>query len=685
MRRLFTNVLGCAVAAFALLGVACTQEPEEKLPTPNFPAVVNAEVTAGEVYTLAIEPNQAWTISIPEESTYFTILDNENEVYSISGEQGSFEIKIKVAEFSDFNSDQVCDVTMKMGQSTQTIATLTVGKLTRSIEIYEVKLEDNEWLYGSETQFEYVSEQVGEQGITLNWGENGLTMFTHRVKIVSNFTWKVDGTPEWIQPISNNTENITELWIKGNGAYYPAQNSTATLSFLDANDESVGAIATLKVSIPAVNTVFSYNDFDESYQFNHKGEIYSALSSSYYEGNAEGSVTSTNDEMLVYTLSFEPAGFAEGAYFPTINDHDWVNCAIAAWDDKNSDLIQKRDISIGVKTNDDTDREAMIIIVPKAVATAKFEDVNEPYEMIEMAEGGMGSSGKLVAEYEQYLVTAIKQSANPGPISLSNPDVVTTVKMIKVATKGDSDIAYDYSMAQHGYELLYTSKNDSDDATFIFDGTYTSVEYTYFDNESGNLKKMSDNDSWIKVVPYGTAGGFRITMKPTATTNKHYKSESYYNGAYWSYIAFKNGDEVVAAISALYNEGYVLNSEGGSANTDISFSSPQYATDIDGSKLEKLTSGTIYNTVVSNYGEIPVWQLTYIKSAATMSALQGINTSWTYIYHTDSDKEWLTFESGEMATVTMKESGNGKTGILIFTDGNQVPKMALACTLNIAQ
>ncbi|MBQ2703154.1 MAG: hypothetical protein IJF63_04765, partial [Alistipes sp.] len=68
MRRLFTNVLGCAVAAFALLGVACTQEPEEKLPTPNFPAVVNAEVTAGEVYTLAIEPNQAWTISIPEES-----------------------------------------------------------------------------------------------------------------------------------------------------------------------------------------------------------------------------------------------------------------------------------------------------------------------------------------------------------------------------------------------------------------------------------------------------------------------------------------------------------------------------------------------------------------------------------------------------------------------------------------
>ena len=683
MRSIFTNLAGYAVAVVALLGVACAPDPEEKLPTPNFPAVTNAEVTAGEIYTLSIEPNQAWTVSIPEESTYFTILDNENEVYSISGEQGSFEIQIKVAEFSDFNADQVCEVKMQMGKTEQIIATLTVGKLTRSIEIYEVKLENNEWLYGSETQFEYATEQVGENGITLNWGENGLTMFTHRVKIVSNFTWKIDGTPAWIQPISNNTENITELWIKGNGAYYPAENSTATLSFLDANDEGAGAVATLKVSIPSVNSVFSYNDFDESYQFNYKGEIYSALSSSYYEGNAEGSVTSINEELVVYTISFEPAGFAEGAYFPTINDHKWVECEIAEWDKQNSNLIQKRDITIGVTTNDEADREAMIIIVPKSVA-AKFEDINEPYEMIEMAEGGMGASGKLVAEYEKYLVTTVKQSANPGPISLTNADVVTTVKMTKVATKGDSDIAYDYPSAQHGYELLYTSKYDGDDATFAFDGTYTSIEYTYFNNMSGNLTQMSENETWVKVVPYGTAGGFRITMKPTATTNKHYKSESYYNGAYWSYIVFKNENKVVAVISALYNEGYDLESGGNAGGATIEFSYPQYATEMDGSTLEQITSGSIYNTVVGNYGEIPVWHLTFIKSSATMSAIKGIDTSWTHFYHVDSDKEWLSFETGEMATVSMKESGNGKTGILIFADDNRVPKMALVCTLNIA-
>lgn len=673
------------MAAFALLAVACTPDTEDKLPTPNFPATINEAVTAGEVYTLTIEPNQAWTVSIPEESTYFTILDNENEVYSISGEKGSFEIQIKVAEFSDFNADQVCEVKMTMGKTEQIIATLTVGKLTRSIEIYEVMLEDNEWLYGSETQFEYATEQVGANGITLNWGENGLTMFTHRVKIVSNFTWKVDGTPEWIQPISNNTENVTELWIKGNGAYYPAEASTATLSFLDANDESAGVVAALKVAIASLDSVFSYNDFDESYQFNYKGEVYSALSSSYYEGNAEGSVTSINEELVVYTLSFEPAGFAEGAYFPTINDHDWVECEIANWDDKNSNLIQKRDITIGVKANDGADREAMVVIVPKSVATAKFEDINEPYEMIEMAEGGMGSSGKLVAEYEKYLVTTVKQSANPGPISLTNADVVTTVKMTKVATKGDSDIAYDYPSAQHGYELLYTSKYDGDDATFAFDGTYTSVEYTYFNNMSGNLTQMSESETWVKVVPYGTAGGFRITMKPTTTTNKHYKSESYYNGAYWSYVVFKNGADVVAVISALYNEGYNIEAGGSAGGSAIEFSYPQYATDIDGSTLVQLTSGSIYETIVGNYGEIPVWHLTFVKSAATMSALKGIDTSWNCSYHADSDKEWLSFEAGEMATVSMKESGNGKTGILIFTDANRVPKMALVCTLNIAQ
>lgn len=683
MRRLFTNLISYAVVAFTLLGTACTpDDTEDKLPTPNFPTAVTAEVSAGEIYTLTIEPNQPWTISIPEESTYFTILDNENEVYSISGEEGSYEIQIKVADIRDYNENHTCEVSLTMGKTKQIIATLTLGKLTRTIELYDIQLENNEWVYGEETQFAYSAEQIGADGITLNWGENGLSMFTHRIKVVSNFAWKIDGTPAWIQAISNNEGDVTELWIKGDGANYPAEASTATLSFLDAEDSSVAAVATLKVSIPAVSSVFSFNDFDEVCKFNHKGEIYSAFSNSYYEGDAEGTVTSTNEKMYLYTLSFEPAGFAEGAYFPTFG-HDWINYSISSWDTTDKNLIQTRDISISVTPNNDSDREAMVLIIPQSVVDT-FDDANEPYEVVEMSDSGMGASGELVEEYKKYVVTTVKQAAHPGPITLTNAAELPTIQMLKVSTIEDSDIAYDFRDAQHGYELLYTSQYDSDDAIFQFEGEYTSIEYSYF-SAGGSMVSMSESETWVKVKPFGTAGGFRLTMNPLETTNKHWKSESYYNGAYWSYVVFKNNSDVVAVISALYNKDYNLTGSGSGASTGLTFSYPQYAIDMDGSSLVELTSGNVWQTIVGNYGEIPVWHLTYTKSPATMSGIAGINTEWTYSYVDEADKSWLTFEGGEMATVSMKSEGNGKSGILIFKDANMVPKMALVCTLNIAQ
>ena len=104
---------------------------------------------------------------------------------------------------------------------------------------------------------------------------------------------------------------------------------------------------------------------------------------------------------------------------------------------------------------------------------------------------------------------------------------------------------------------------------------------------------------------------------------------------------------------------------------------------MDGSTLEQLTSGEYYQMIVGNFGEMPVWHLTYSKTAATMSAISGINTEWTALYVDEADKSWLSFEMGEMSMVGMNESGNGKTGIIIFRDSNYTMKLALVCTLNI--
>ena len=677
MRKLFINLVGCSMAAFALLATACQPDQGEQLPIPNFPEEVTVEVAAGEIYTLTIEPNQAWTVSIPEEANYFTILDNENEVYSVSGEAGTHEIQIKVADIRDYNTDHTCNVTLAMGKKGAVIATLTLGKLTRTIEIYDVLLEDNmDWVYGAETQFEYTTEQIGAEGVTLNWGENGLDMFCHRVKIVSNFTWKIDGTPAWIQAIENNKEDVTELWIKGDAANYPMEDATATLSFLDANDDSVAALATLKVSIASAKSVWETEDFDAENTFNHEGKLYNIFSGSYIESNVEGSIIATNEPLRAYTVSFEDTG--GGFIFPSF-ENEWINCTVADWDTTEADLIQSRSVSISVSKNEDADREALVVILPKSIVDT-FEDANEPYELLEMSSIGMGASGNLLAEFQKYHVTTIKQLAPPGIISFINEAELPTVMWKKVGA--GSDISYDYPMVKDGYELLYTNKWDSEDASFTFNGTYTSVEYTYFDNNSGNLKTMSAAESWISVNPFGENGGFKLVMTPTATTNKHWDTSSYYNGAYWSYVAFKNGDDVVAVISCLYNLDYSLSGNGG-GDAGLSFTYPDYAVGMDGSTLEQLTSGEYYQMIVGNFGEMPVWHLTYSKTTATMSAISGINTEWTALYVDEADKSWLSFEMGEMSMVGMNESGNGKTGIIIFRDSNYTMKLALVCTLNI--
>ena len=677
MRRFLINLIGCSMAAFALLATACQPTPDDNSIAPNFPEKVTAEVAAGEIYTITIEPNQDWTLTIPEEAAFFTILDNENEVYSVSGEAGSHEIQIKVADYRDYNNDYTCDVTLAMGTKEAVIATLTLGRIVRSIEIYDIKFEDNmDWMYGAVTQFEYWDEQIGAEGVTLNWGENGLDMFCHRVKIVSNFTWKIDGTPAWIQAIENNKSDITELWIKGDATNYPLEDAVATLSFLDAEDNSIPAVATLKVSIASAKSVIQFEDFDAEYTFNHEGKLYNIFSASYYEGKAEGSVISINENLRAYTISFE--SLMENSYAPSF-DSSWIDCTVSEWDNTEADVIQYRNISIGVSANEDVTRNAMVVILPESVYST-FEDANEPYEILEMSSTGMGASGKLLAEFEKYHVTDIKQLAPPGVISFTNEAELPTVMWQKVGK--ESDISYDYPTVKDGYELLYTNKWDSEDASFTFNGTYTSVEYTYFDNNSGNLITMSEANSWVKVNPFGEKGGFKLTMNPTSTTNKHWNTESYYNGAYWSYVVFKNGSEVVAVISCLYNLDYDLTGST-STGSGLSFAYPQYATENDGSSLVQLTSGEYYNMVVGNFGEMPVWQLTYTKTAATMSALSGINTDWSVVYVDEADKSWLSFEMGEMSTIGMKAEGNGKSGILIFKDSSNVMKMALVCTLNI--
>lgn len=55
------------LAGACLAAASCSDSDEDtKLPSPNFPEAVSATIEAGGTYTLEIEPNQNWEVSIPD-------------------------------------------------------------------------------------------------------------------------------------------------------------------------------------------------------------------------------------------------------------------------------------------------------------------------------------------------------------------------------------------------------------------------------------------------------------------------------------------------------------------------------------------------------------------------------------------------------------------------------------------
>lgn len=121
--RLMTAMVMCAAA---VLSIGCEPEPEpEPEVKPVFPSLIEKVVKSGETVTLSINPNMAWKVSIPSSAAqYFSLVDAAGQL-SLMGEAGSQQIKIKVADQDEFDTDRVCEVSLTMDGKTQTIAKLT--------------------------------------------------------------------------------------------------------------------------------------------------------------------------------------------------------------------------------------------------------------------------------------------------------------------------------------------------------------------------------------------------------------------------------------------------------------------------------------------------------------------------------------------------------------------------------
>ncbi|MBQ9137868.1 MAG: hypothetical protein IJX65_04440 [Alistipes sp.] len=654
------SALLATILLFASCGNDPTPTPEDpnnpddkpQVESPAFPEAVTDNVVAGSEYTLTIEPNMAWEVSVPEATAaYFQLRSGDNLVYKLRGDKGTHEITVVVANVEEFDADHICEVTMTMQGESRTIATLTLSHKEREMKIYSVVVEDNAFSYATEGEqtYAYQSTECPAEGMKMIWPQE-MALYSTRVKVVSNFDWIVDGTPEWIVPIEGGKAGTTELWIKGNSAKYPMTEQSAVLSFVDAvaTDKSVGQ---LKVTIPAATEIFTVEGFSATTQFNYQGLVYSSMVGEYVEGGVNGSVTAVNGSAVAVVEFTEAAGLVQPTLAP-----EWLTAEYAAWDSANEDVIQRRTLSLSAVQNEGAPRRAVVLVMPQSVATNDIDVI--------------AVNDQISPDYQQYVVTTVEQAGNPGSIEIVGEQAMEAAGSNIDQLEGSHWIFSEFAGTTVGYDVLYTSEWAHEDWYVNVVRPYTAIKCYSFD-ANGSLVEISGSTAWITTTVFGTNNEkVRIQMDTTKSTAAAAKNAM--TGDYEGVVTFVDESGVFALLFCRYNESAAQGTEG------VAFGYPDYAAQ-QGSTLEELTSGDLYIKYAS-YGE-KVYHLTYTTATPNLSMLNGLPQEWSYV--DSADESWLKYEySEEYQVVTMNaNTGNGKTGALVFGQG----ELVLICTLNIAQ
>ncbi|MBO7220458.1 MAG: hypothetical protein J6V21_04645 [Alistipes sp.] len=122
-----------------MLFAACTPGGEEGV-TPIFPESQSFELLAGDVQRLVFDANTTWTVSL--ENDYYAQLSYNNgegtvfdtEVSGVAGE--GITVRVIMNEvIKNYDADVVFPVYIKMGSTTQTLATITVKQIERPAAI----------------------------------------------------------------------------------------------------------------------------------------------------------------------------------------------------------------------------------------------------------------------------------------------------------------------------------------------------------------------------------------------------------------------------------------------------------------------------------------------------------------------------------------------------------------------
>ena len=669
--RLMTAMVMCAAA---VLSIGCEPEPDpEPEVTPNFPKLVEKVVKSGETVTLSINPNMAWKVSIPSSSAqYFSLADAAGQL-SMTGEAGTQQIKIKVAELDEFDTDRVCEVALTMNGKTQTIAKLTRMKLARTVNVYLAQYDEANIDFKTDAEGAYVYGSTPVQTLDFLWHNE---QYMHRVVVETNFKWAIGGElPAWLDPsVTSGEAGRTEVFVRTVKEAYPFAAESVELKINDFTNESAPVeVSKLKVNMPACEAVCEVS-ISPALTFNAEGHYFNASNDTYLEMGAIATMTAPKGAEL-YKIAKN-----NGYLYASSPAADWITIEWEEEWDAAADKagVWSRKFFVSTTPNEGAEREGMLVALPRTLASK----VSDPDYDLFNADGTA-----LKAEYEQYVVSTIKQEA---PAEAENKGVIyaNDIETMHAFTADFAELAAGawpwqdaWAQIPNAYKLTYRSNDSGDD--LIFSKPFSRYEIYGFDGAYSSTYDLST--CWITIEKSAShkelTNGYKVRMRlgDDPANGLYPNTQAGFDGENEATIVFYDeNNEAYALIYCVLDPNYMYVPE---VSGEVKFADPALAESL-GAKLEKVVEGDPDFSAENNYMGVLQYRLTHTSAMGAQALLLMPSYNQSFCYPSGS---WLSTQQVEGGTqVIMTPEENYAKGHITFHAGNDVV-VYLYCVFNYTE
>lgn len=669
--RLMTAMVMCAAA---VLSIGCEPEPDpEPEVTPNFPKLVEKVVKSGETVTLSINPNMAWKVSIPSSSAqYFSLADAAGQL-SMTGEAGAQQIKIKVADQDEFDTDRVCEVSLTMDGKTQTIAKLTRMKLARTVNVYLAQYDEANIDFKTDAEGAYVYGSTPVQTLDFLWHNE---QYMHRVVVETNFKWAIGGElPAWLDPsVTSGEAGRTEVFVRTVKEAYPFAAESVELKINDFTNESAPVeVSKLKVNMPACEAVCEVS-ISPALTFNAEGHYFNASNDTYLEMGAIATMTAPKGAEL-YKIAKN-----NGYLYASSPAADWITIEWEEEWDAAADKagVWSRKFFVATTPNEGAEREGMLVALPRTLASK----VSDPDYDLFNADGTA-----LKAEYEQYVVSTIKQEA---PAEAENKGVIyaNDIETMHAFTADFAELAAGawpwqnaWASIPNAYKLTYRSNDSGDD--LIFSKPFSRYEIYGLNGASSSTYDLST--CWITIEKSAShkelTNGYKVRMRlgddpanglfPNTQAGSDGENEA-------TIVFYDENNEAYALIYCVLDPNYMYVPE---VSGEVKFADPALAESL-GAKLEKIVEGDPDFSAENNYMGVLQYRLTHTSAMGAQALLLMPSYNQSFCYPSGS---WLSTQQVEGGTqVIMTPEENYAKGHITFHAGNDVV-VYLYCVFNYTE